>query len=117
MQIDTIDGSDWCFDGRLYIGKAFHTAVSMRGTDEDACIFITDGTSDEEPPDLNVFFHIEESDMDSTDVNPFRQYGRPVKNLLSDITAIEGLSVLFTGKSMAYIDRELVRTFGFTRII
>ncbi len=115
MQIDTIKGSDWGFDSSTYIGTAFRTARGDQGGEDDACIFISD--QDGEPPALNVFIALLDEDRDSSDFNPFRQYVRPVTDLVTDISRIAGMTTAFRGDTINQLDRELVKVFGFTRII
>ena len=115
MQIDTINGKDWGFDGDKYVGVVFRTVRGVQKGEDDACVFVTDCFDMQ--PDLNVYIHLHDDDRDSTDINPFRQYARPIKDLLADLRNIDIFAAAFSGESIAYIDRELVRTFGFTRII
>jgi hypothetical protein len=116
MEVKTIDGASWGFDVGQYIGSVFHTARTIQeGVREDACVFIAD--NHKEAPDLNVYVRVDDIDMDSTDINPFRQYSRPVDNILEDIVLCEELAAKLHGSNLNTIDRELVRMHGFTRII
>ena len=115
MQIDTINGKDWAFDGDKYVGVVFRTVRGVQEGEDDACVFVTDCFDMQ--PDLNVYIHLHDDDRDSTDINPFRQYGRPIKHLLYDLYRVDRLAAAFSGESIPFIDHELVRSFGFTRII
>ncbi len=116
MEVKTIYGASWDLDFVKAIGSVFHTARTIQaGVREDACIFISDNYA--EYPDLNVYIHVDDIDMDSTDINPFRQYSRHIKDILADIVLCETLAAKLHGSNLNTIDRELVRIHGFTRII
>lgn len=116
MEVKTIDGTPWGFDVGQYIGAVFHTARTIQeGVREDACVFISDNIG--EPPDINVYVRVDDIDMDSTDINPFRQYGRSIKDILADVVLCEALAAELHGSNLNTIDRELIRRYGFTRIL
>lgn len=111
MEVKTIEGRDWGWDAGQYIGAVFHTARTIQaGVHEDACVFISD-------VELNVYIHVDDIDMDSTDINPFRQYSRHIDNLVASIKECETLAAKLHGSNLNTIDRELVRMCGFARII
>jgi hypothetical protein len=111
MEVKTIEGRDWGWDAGQYIGAVFHTARTIQaGVREDACVFISD-------VEINVYIVVDDIDMDSTDVNPFRQYSRHIDNLVASIKECETIAAKLHGSNLNTIDREIILMRGFARII
>ena len=119
MEVGTIDGRDWGLDfnsGKttalgysfLYGGVATHRGV----------VFIDAAGGMGYGFEINVVVQLTPDDMDSTDLNPFRQYARRVTDLLDAIACMNDISAdAFRASRVGQVDKHLVIDLKFHRVI
>lgn len=104
MHVTTIKGRDYGLQFDEFIGAEIRT---MHG---GSCIYIDEDNS------LWVQIQLRDEDQDSTDINPFRMYvytgDMPIMVMLEHI---ENIPEELRHKSVAYIDRTLIKSYGFKR--
>jgi len=124
MNIELITASDWGLSlnsgqpqapGAVFRYNGHHTVngVVFIDTDEN---HVRHGTR-QATFNMNVIVQLEEEEADSTDEAHFRQYTAPVADLLKALVQCDSIAADLADKSLAQLDRGLVKDYKFTRDI